>query len=380
MSRLFIRFSSQTQPFNELIEQPISYAIYDRHDKQLQSSQCRLTEINENINLTVIKETIVFFPLVHTVVWFSEPPSKNIKHNIQAAPFLIEEKLCGTLEQYAFAIHYAENKSYLCICAIEKNTLEQLLSLLTTLPNCTVLPEVPFTCLLGWQLIQLNNSYILNCSKGFTCLPNDKQLLSLFGELENTVPVILDDHEYFQQLVEMYFRHRSTLIKPFSGESTVAPSLIRQFRASLVATLIVLIAITGFNYWQAHQIGQKTAALQDKITQFTQKLFPGLELTEPKLQLERLLNRRSPKKQPLFVLLKHIQQTITQLPKTSVSLQSINFHEDRGINVVLQASTINTIDQFIENASKQQNISIELKSANQQNEGVKAIVFMSMLL
>ncbi|MBU2712343.1 GspL/Epsl periplasmic domain-containing protein [Zooshikella harenae] len=379
MSRLFIHFPSQSQAFNALIEKPVSYAIYDRHDKPLQRNQCLLTEINEIVSSASIKETIVFFPLVHTVVWFSEPPSKNIKHNIQAAPFLIEEKLCGTLEQYAFSIYYGADKTYLCICAIEKICLDQLLPLIT-LPNCTVLPEAPFTCLLGWQLIQLHSSYILNCSKGFTCLPNDKQPLSLFGELENTVPVILDDNEYFQQLVTMYFKHRSDVIKPFVGEGSAAPSLIRQFRTSLVASFIVLVAITGFNYWQAHQIGQKTSALQNKTTQFTQKLFPGLELTEPKLQLERLLNRRSLQKQPLFVLLKHIQHTIKQLPKTSVSLQSINFHEDRGINVVLQASTINTIDQFIEKASTQKNMSIELKSANQQNEGVKAIVFMSMLL
>ncbi|RDH44091.1 GspL/Epsl periplasmic domain-containing protein [Zooshikella ganghwensis] len=194
------------------------------------------------------------------------------------------------------------------------------------------------------------------------------------------MPVALDDNEYFQQLLDMYAKHQSDLIKPFSGEGTVTPSLIRQFRTSLVASLIVLLTITGFNYWQAYQIKQKTIALQDETIQFTRKLFPGIEFTEPKLQLERLINRRSPKKQPLFVLLKHIQHTITQLPKTSVSLQSLNFHEDRGINVVLQASTIKTIDQFIERASKQQNISIELKSANQQNEGVKAIVYMSMVL
>lgn len=379
MSKLYIRFPLQPKPFNELIEQPVFYAIDDRHDKKIQYNQCLLSELSENVALATLKEVIIFFPLPHTIVWFSEPPSKNIKHNIQAAPFLIEEKLCGTLEHYVFSIYYSADKTYLCICAIEKSCLEQLLSLVP-LPNCTVLPESPFTCLIGWQLIQLNNHYIINCSKGFTCLPNDKQLLGLFAELENTVPVALDDNEYFQQLLDMYAKHRSDLVKPFAGEGTVTPSLIRQFRTSLVASLIVLLAITGFNYWQAYQIKQKTIALQDETIQFTRKLFPDIEFTEPKLQLERLINRRSPKKQPLFVLLKHIQHSITQLPKTSVSLQSLNFHEDRGINVVLQASTIKTIDQFIEQASKQQNISIELKSANQQNEGVKAIVYMSMVL
>lgn len=324
------------------------------------------------------RKVILFVPSEDVLLLPATIPSRNNKQLKQAIPFAIEDMLADDIDDLHFSFHATDDA--VNVAVIQKHRLtdwiewvkKQGVSLHAVLPDVLGLPITEQGWTLQEQASPLGQARLFvrkNAYEGFVCpLAIAENLLANDLANETTIQRLsIDSNELFEGMIAAHASPDIELNNASQGlnfhaisdalplnlltgirQESHHPIEWKQWRMAAVLAVMTLSTWLGLVYYENTQLQKQLTAKNEQIEAIYKNTFPNEKrVVDAKAQMEQKLKALQGSTQlnsnntPLPLLAK-----LSPKLAATITVNSINFNQNQGLSLALDASALNDLDQL----------------------------------
>jgi len=349
---------------------------------------------------------VVFVPAIDVVLASATVPVKSGQRLAQAVPYALEEQLIDDIESLHVSIGSQDSTGKVSTAVVSQQAMQQWLERLTDagVEPDVVLPDVlALECVNGdWSALQLDSDIVCvrsGAETGFACDADNLAVIASSHASECDVdPEALqftncsgaDDSDIAEQFKNVF----SVPVKAHSCNGDALATLIagyksnqginllqgefarksrwlsgqkRWFPAAILLMTWVILQF-GINIYQLQKLAATESEYKEKIVNVFKQTFPEVtRISDPQKQmaikLKSLRGTPSLAGTGYLELMEKISQVFIKVP--SVEIQTLSF-KDGAIDVELQVSDLQRLENVKDSILKISGIAIDVKSSSQR--------------
>ena len=357
---------------------------------------------------------VVFVPTVDVLLASATVPVKGAQKLAQAIPYALEEQIIDDVESMHVAIGSQNNEGVVSAAVVSQQRMQTWLQQLKTaniepdvmLPDALALPRLNG----DWSALQLEGDIVcvrsgeqsgFACDKGNLAVmasshasecdmdPDRVQLTNCAGEDETNIA------EQFKNVFSVPVNS-----EPCNGDALA--SLISGYRANgginllqgafvrhkrwlrgkqrwlpAVALFLAWVVLQfGINIYQIQQLAAVETEYKNKIVQVFKQTFPDVKrVSDPQKQmaikLKSLRGSAVSGGEGYLELMAKISQVLVKLPSVEIKTMS---YKNSAVDLELQLSDLQMLENFKESVLKVPGIEINVKSTSQRKASLVSLV------
>jgi len=349
---------------------------------------------------------VVFVPTIDVVLTSATVPVKSGQRLAQAVPYALEEQLVDDIESLHVSIGHLNSAGKVSAAVVSKHTMQQWLKRLTDIgiePDVVIPDALALQRVNGdWSALQFNSDIVCvrsGAETGFACDvdnlaviasshasefdvdPDSVQFTNCAGtDTENlseqfrnvfSIPVNTQpcNGDALATLISGYESNEG--INLLQGDFVRKSTWLRGKKRWLPAAALLLAWLVlqfGMNIYQIQQLSANETAYKEKIVKIFKKAFPEVtRVSDPQKQmsikLKALRGGTAVEGIGYLELMSKVSQVFAKVPNVEIKTLS---YKKAVIDLELEVSDLQRLENFKESILKVSGIVIDIKSTSQR--------------